>query len=218
MGAKAPHASAPETISTPARRARSMRARPSATWRSAAMVAAKRCASPGCLKNCPPGRARSSISTTPSPASAATAAADRPPAPPPITSRSGVRTARSDARIGASPVARSGRRTGKPCRRTVCGPVTLVMQARWLSRPSTLTRHSLQTPMPQNNPRRSPRAVSRSCVTPAAHSAAASVSPIRAATGRPSTSRVTSTAGLYESSICEQLWACWIDIGRSTGS
>ena len=68
------------------------------------------------------------------------------------------------------------------------------------------------------NPRLSPRAVSRSAVMPAAHSAAASVSPIRAGTDRPSTSRVTSTAGLYESSICEQLWACSIDIGRPAGS
>ena len=33
---------------------------------------------------------------------------------------------------------------------------TLVRQARWLGRPSTVTRQSKQTPMPQNGPRGAP--------------------------------------------------------------
>ena len=84
------------------------------------------------------------------------------------------------------PRAMSSSLGGKRCVRTASGPSTLVMQARWFAQPSISTRQSWQTPMPQNRPRGAPRRVVRKVVTPAAARVAASVSPRRAASGRPS--------------------------------
>ena len=46
--------------------------------------------------------------------------------------------------------------------------VTLVMQARWPMRPSTVTTQSKQAPMPQYRPRGAPVAVRRNATMPAA--------------------------------------------------
>ena len=63
---------------------------------------------------------------------------------------------------------------------------TLVRQARWLGRPSTVTRQSKQTPMPQKGPRGAPERASRTATMPDAASAAAIVSPWIASISRPS--------------------------------
>ena len=62
---------------------------------------------------------------------------------------------------------------------------TFVMHARWFARPSIRTRQSKQIPIPQKIPRGSPWSSVRSVRMPAAVSAAATVSPSKAATGRP---------------------------------
>src|SRR5690606_15118694 len=60
-------------------------------------------------------------------------------------------------------------------------------QARWLGTPSMVTRQSKQAPTPQNRPRGAPLTrVVRQDRTPAAHSAAATLCPGAAVTGRPS--------------------------------
>ena len=67
----------------------------------------------------------------------------------------------------------------------------LVRQARWLGRPSTVTRQSKQTPMPQNGPRGAPERAWRTATMSAAASAAAMVSPGSASISRPSKRRRT---------------------------
>jgi hypothetical protein len=64
------------------------------------------------------------------------------------------------------------------------------MQARWLAWPSTLTRHSWQTPMPQNRPRHSPPRVVRIAAMPCAASADAIDSPSSADKDWPSKRKV----------------------------
>ena len=75
--------------------------------------------------------------------------------------------------------------------RTVHAGRTLVRQARWLGRPSTVTRHSKQTPMPQNGPRGAPERAWRTATTSDAASAAAMVSPSSASISRPSKRKPT---------------------------
>jgi hypothetical protein len=70
--------------------------------------------------------------------------------------------------------------------RTSMPAATSVRQARWLGRPSTVTRQSKQTPMPQNGPRGAPERACRSDTISAAASAAAIVSPGSASISRPS--------------------------------
>ena len=68
---------------------------------------------------------------------------------------------------------------------------TLVRQARWLGRPSTVTRQSKHTPMPQNGPRGAPERAWRTATMSDAASAAAMVSPSSASISRPSKLRRT---------------------------
>ena len=109
------------------------------------------------------------------------------PAPPPGAGLGGGdrrRTARPGRRrpparrrrwSAASPVGFGAERR----RRAGAAPVTtmpsatLVMQARWPMRPSTVTTQSKQAPMPQCRPRGAPLAVRRNATMPAADSAAA---------------------------------------------
>ena len=80
------------------------------------------------------------------------------PARAPPTGRPGPR--RPPARRRRSPAqARRARLAAAPAtgaERTSMPSATLVRQARWLGRPSTVTRQSKQTPMPQNGPRGAP--------------------------------------------------------------
>ena len=73
---------------------------------------------------------------------------------------------------------------------TTMPSATLVMQARWPMRPSTVTTQSKQAPMPQCSPRGAPLAVRRNATMPAADSAAAMVSPSSAAIGLPSNAKL----------------------------
>ena len=68
---------------------------------------------------------------------------------------------------------------------------TLVRQARWLGRPSTVTRQSKQAPMPQNGPRGAPERAWRTDTMSAAARAAAMVSPVSASISAPSKRRRT---------------------------
>jgi hypothetical protein len=181
-GSNAPQITRSLRISTPRRRAVSIRAAPSRCWRSGAAAPAASMLT--CLKYWPPGCARSSTTTTAAPALRAAIAADRPPGPAPITSTSGRSTATSP--IGHAPSTTGA--SARPCtwRRTCNGRSTLIMQARCSGFPSISTRQSWQTPMPQNRPRSAASRVVRSDRMPCAVSAAATLSPARAAIGVPS--------------------------------
>ena len=103
------------------------------------------------LKNWPPACRRSSATMTLAPARARSRAADRPAGPAPTTS-----TSQRDL-LGRRGRATFGRRTGDAgSERTSMPAATLVRQARWLARPSTVTRQSKHAPMPQNGPRGAP--------------------------------------------------------------
>ena len=170
---------------TPARRARSRSRRPPANCRSSRPGSGGSSTLVGCLKYCPPGVGRSSMTSTDAPASAATQAAVSPAAPPPITAMSAESAPVASTAPPGTPSGRSMR-----WRRIAIGASIFVMQARWFARPSTSTRQSWQTPMPQNRPRGLSKPVLRNVVTPLAARTAATVSPRRATNGRPS--RVTS--------------------------
>ena len=122
------------------------------------------------LAYCPPVALRSSSTTTSAPASAAAIAADNPAGPAPTTSTSHARSS-ACAPVGFG--AERRRAAGSPRRYTTMPSATLVMQARWPMRPSTVTTQSKQAPMPQCSPRGAPLAVRRNATMPAADSAAA---------------------------------------------
>jgi hypothetical protein len=94
------------------------------------------------LKYWPPGCGRSSTTITSAPINARLRAADRPAGPAPTT-----RTSQAISSAGGAGCAVGGPAVGLD--RTSISGATLVRQARWLGRPSIVTRQSKQTPMPQ---------------------------------------------------------------------
>ena len=121
-----------------------------------------------------------------------TEATERPPRPPPPTTR----TVGESSRLGLLPWETSGGRGVAGWSLTSCPSSTPVMQASVPGRSSTThgaTRG--RRPIPQKTPRRPPSTASRKPISPAATSADASVSPANPSTGRPSKVSRTDSAG-----------------------
>ena len=128
-------------ILTPALTADWCNTAPSRNCRSRAEISAVCDAASG-LKYWPPGCSRSSATMTSTPANARLRAAVNPAGPAPTT-----RTSQAISSAGAA--GSVGRDVTTGAVRTSMPGAILVKQARWLGRPSTVTRQSKQTPMPQ---------------------------------------------------------------------